>query len=416
MNEQNKRSWGNRVTTGRLALGLAMVLAAGALVGCSGQGKYTKEHMSGAKMKMEALKSATEFKMAEQAFMAGDLPKAQRHVDYSITLNKRVARSHVLRGRVMMEMGHLEDCAASLAEARRLEEKNVDAIYFQGLLAERIDRKEEALAKYQEAFEIAPTSAQYAIAAAEMMVELGRVDEARAFLEGKREAFQHNAGVRQTLGHIALIQNRGEDAVALFSDARLLAPDDAMIIEDLVRAQLATGRVGEAEYNLSRLLSGRAKDRRDLMQMRAACLVELERHIEARDLLVKLTTDERGASDIESWIGLGQVAYTLRDQARVKQASARIVALDPKRPEGHMLRALYLRRNNDLPGARRSVETALNLKRTGEGFVLLGMILTDLGDEKLARRSFEMALSVEPGNDAATHFLRGQTTANVPTE
>src|SRR5262245_8626524 len=96
----------NRAHTGRIlghslqtAIGIGVLAflgwAALAAPGC-GHGRYTREHISAAKTKMEALKSATEYKMAEQAFLSGDLPKALKHVEYSLSLNNPVAKSHVL--------------------------------------------------------------------------------------------------------------------------------------------------------------------------------------------------------------------------------------------------------------------------------------------------------------------------------
>ena len=44
--------------------------------GCTGQGNYTREGVSLANERMSFIKSATEWEMARQAFLAGDLEKA----------------------------------------------------------------------------------------------------------------------------------------------------------------------------------------------------------------------------------------------------------------------------------------------------------------------------------------------------
>src|SRR5262245_44194168 len=110
---------------GALAVGILALLGWAAVFapGCVGHGKHTAEHLSAAKTKMEAMKSATEYKMAEQAFLGNDLPKALKHIDYSISLNEKVARSHVLRGRTFMEMGDLESAAACFTHALELDPK-----------------------------------------------------------------------------------------------------------------------------------------------------------------------------------------------------------------------------------------------------------------------------------------------------
>jgi tetratricopeptide (TPR) repeat protein len=395
----------------RIAVGITVAggLAWGVLnaQGCTGtHGKYTAEHQSTAKVKMEGIKAATEYKMAEQAFLAGDLPKALKHVDYSMSLNRDVARTHVLRGRVLAEMGNIESAIDCFKLAQGIEPKNVDAAYYQGTIAERIERREEALAHYLAASEIDSANPQYAIAAAEMMIELGKVDEAHAYLTSHGANFDHNAGIRQTLGHIAMMQNKPDVAATLFNEARLLQPDDQTITEDLIRAQIATEQYAEAEYNLNRLLMGKQnKDRRDLQHMRATCLVLLERPVEAREILINLTTDQAGASDVDAWAELGQVAYLLRDYPRVKQCAARVTAIAPNRPDGHVLKALSQRRAGDLAGARKSIQTALSLSRTSDSLVILGMIQQDMADNEGARLSFAEALRINPKDTNASMLL-----------
>src|SRR5256885_11841798 len=100
-----------------------------------------------------------------------------------------------------MEMGDVEGASESFVQAQKIDPKSVDAEYFQGVLAERIDRRDEALSHYQAACELDPTNPQYAIAAAEMMIEAGDLGKAETFLLGRANTFDHNAGIRQTLGH-----------------------------------------------------------------------------------------------------------------------------------------------------------------------------------------------------------------------
>ena len=387
---------------GLTLLGWAAIIAPG----CEGQGKYTKHEASAAKMKMEGLKAANEYKMAEQAYLGGDLPKALKHVTISLSLNDSVAKSYVMLGRIKMEMGDVEGAQASFEHAQKLDAKNVDAEYFQGILAERIDRRDEALAHYTNACELDATNPQYTIAAAEMMIEAGDIAKAETFLLGRKNTFDHNAGIRQTLGHIQLMKNEPAQAAATFNDAHLLAPDDQSITEDLVRAQIAIAKFAEAEYNLARLLTGKEnKDRRDLTAMRAACLVQLDRPVEARTLLLTLTQSQAGAADVDAWISLGQVAYSLNDLNHLKQAASRLVAIAPQRPEGYVLRALSLRKTGKLDDARKSVETAIRLQPAADSYVLLGMILQDQNNNEGARQSYAAALRTSPADTNAAKLL-----------
>ncbi len=394
----------------RIGLGAALVTllgwAAVAAPGCNSHGRYTAEHQSAAKVKMEGLKSATEYKMAEQSFLAGDLEKALKHADYSLALNAEVAKTHVLRGRIMLEMGNLEGAADCLKQAQVVDAKSVQAEYYQGILAERIERYEDALTHFQAAGTLDPSNPQYAIAAAEVMIELGRTAEAETFLSSNASNFDHNAGIRQALGQIAMMQNEPDKAAKLLGEAHLLAPDDQGITEDLIRAQVSTKRFAEAEFNISRLLLNKDNsDRRDLRHVQADCLMLLDRPVEARELLIGLTTDAAGSADVEAWAKLGQIAYLLRDFPRVKQCGSRVIALAPQRADGYVLRALSQRKAGDLAGAKKSIAAALERSRTSDSLVLQGMIQHELSENAGARASFAEAAKLNPTDHNAPALL-----------
>lgn len=396
----------------RLRLGLGALIvtmlgwAAIAAPGCASHGRYTAEHESTAKVKMEGLKAASEYKMGEQAFLAAELPQALKHVDYSLSLNGNVAKTHVLRGRILMEMGDLENSGACFKKAHEVDAKSVESEYYQGILAERIERYTDALAHYKTAAGMDATNPQYAIAAAEIMVELGDTAGAEAFLLTHSASFDHNAGVRQTLGHIAMMRNEPEKAVKLLGEAHLLAPDDQAITEDLIRAQVTLKRYAEAEFNISRLLTSKEnKDRRDLRHVQADCLMLLDRPVEAREIVLNLTTDSAGAGDLAAWTKLGQVSYILRDYTRVKQAAARVVALAPESADGYILKALSQRKAGDLAGARKSIVTALGHAKSSDAYILKGMIETELSDTVSARQSFAEAVKLNPTDANASGLL-----------
>lgn len=403
----NQRSLIRNASVILLAVGLATGMG-----GCRSHGKYTEEHISAAKVKMNMLKSATEFQMASQAFSAGDLEKALKHIDYTISLAPHVAKSHVLKGRTLMEMGDLEKSSLCFVEAANLDAENVDAAYYQGLLAERLTRKEEALAFYQKAEGLEPANAQFTIAAAEMLIDLGRTAQAQQYLEDRRERFVNNAGIKQVLGNVAMLNGDSKTAQLMFNDARLLDPNNQAIVESLIRAQVANGDFADAEVHLSKLLKQRDMEhRRDLRHLRAKCLVQLDRPVEARDLYVELTKDSLGAADVEAWRGLGQVAFTLRDMQRVKLCASRLIAISPKSADGWVLRGLMNRRAGELAAAKMNFEQALRFKRDAETLTLLGLVQQEMQNYGQARESYQAALEKEPNNHAVKQLL-----ATVPAE
>ncbi len=386
------------------------VLSLVSLVGCApGHGESTTKALQAANLRRDQMKAFNEYDQAWQAFLAGEMDKSDKFINSSIKSSPSVPKSYVLKGRIQLEKGDLEQAMLAFQKAEALDPKNIDAKYFQGIVFERFTQPDKALEQYQAAADLEPANAQYAVAAAETMVDLGRLDDAENFLTSRAASFEHNAGVKQTLGHIAMLRGEHEKAVKIFTDARLLASDDAAITEDLVHAQISTARYADAEFNIGRLLETPVnKERRDLRQMRARCLVNLDRPIEARDVLLELTAGDEGQRDAEAWIELGNVCYMIKDMNRTRQAWQRVVAIAPERIDGWMLKALYQKRTGDMPGALKTVARAV--ERRGDNIdplMLQGAILLELGRTADAKQSFALALQQDPDNDSVKHALAG---------
>ncbi|MBX3364343.1 MAG: tetratricopeptide repeat protein [Phycisphaeraceae bacterium] len=391
----------------RTLIGPSLALSAVLLAGCAGNGRYTTEGKNLATLRNAQLKSATEWSMAHQAFLAGDLERALKRIDQSIAINPTAPKSHVLRGRILAERGQLGPALEALKEAQQLDPGSFEACYYQGVVYERLTQYERALGMYRQADQLDTTNPQYAVAAAEMLIELGRLDEAEAYLLGMNDRFEHAAGVRQTLGHIAMLRGEPTTAVTLFSEARLLAPDDQSVVEDLIDAQIKVGNFAEAEFSLGVLLRSDANaSRRDLKHMRARCLVELDRPMEARELLLDLTKSPDGDADVEAWLGLGRVSFALGDTRNARRAATRLTGLAPRRNEGYLLRALLDRDANRRHDALTALDQALRISPDDASVLTMrGLVLSELGRHDEAAASLRRAVTIDPANGSAQRLL-----------
>ena len=385
-------------------LALAALLAVG---GCMGHGTHTAEGIANARERLAGFKSGVEWDMARQQFLAGDLEKALRTIDRSIALNESVAKSHVLRARILMEMGRLEDAGVSLAKARAIDPRHVDAYYYDGVLRERLSDREGALQRYLAAGEIDEANPQYLVAAAEMLIETGRVAQAEQLLLSRLPRFEHNVGVRQVLAQVARLSGDPERSADMLHQARLLAPDDMTVLEDLARAQTDAGRYADAEYNLRRVIEAAApKRRRDLEHLRARCLLSLGRPLESRDILLGLTRDAEGASDTAAWSELGRVALRLQDQSNVRLAANRLRTLAPNSAESDLLLASLRRAQGDLAGALDLCDRAARAYPDDHDVLLLrGLILAHMGRRDESAQSLARAVSLSPDDARARALL-----------
>ena len=398
---------GRSVRARSMYLTLMLATLAGTQSGCLGHGRNTAEQMTLAQQRMAQIKSATEWEMAEQAYLAGDLERALEKVNNSLSLNPSVAKSHVLRGRILLEQGQLEKSRESFVRAEIINPDFEDAHYYLGVVNERLDRKDQALARYMRASELDPEQPLYAVAAAEVMIDLSREADAEAFLNERSAVFEHNAGVRQTLGHLAMMRGDNARAVELFREARLLAPEDATMLEDLVIAHMRAEEYAEAEYGIAQLLRmPENENRRDLLRMRARCLLELDRTLEARTTLIQLTEGSGGDVDLASWLDLGALAYRTNDMTRLRQAGTKIISISPTTPEGYVYRAVWQRKHGDSREALATLERGFReADMPVDALLLRGVIEQDLGMFAAAGRSFEQAAAMDPSDERASLLM-----------
>tara|TARA_R110000868_G_scaffold411617_1_gene706087 strand:- start:159275 stop:160510 length:1236 start_codon:yes stop_codon:yes gene_type:complete len=405
----------------RIAFVAGMALTLPTLIGCAGgHGKYTQEHISLAKEKMSFMKSATEWDLARQAFLSGDLEKALTKVNGSIAINDTVVKSHVLKSRILIEMGDLGNAIKSLNTAETLSPEDPDTQYYLGVVYERLNRPEEALTHFENACEFDDYNPSYAVAASEMMIDLDRSVEARRYLETIPMAV-NNAGIQQTLGHIALINQDSKQAELHFRDARLLAPDDTGILEQLIHTQMQNGHFAEAERNIAALLqSFEHKDRRDLKLLHAKALIGTQRPVEARSIYQELLSQTNGKSDLDAWIGLGNTSYSINDDRTARRAAARIVAIQPSLHDGYVLWAMIHRRGGDMDKALTAINDAIDRNNSdADLFAFRAVVQRDLGMTKNALSSAARALSLEPSNKELAGFVRSleaSLVASVPGE
>lgn len=409
---------------GRLAGALSLTLIAGALLGgCNGlneHGKYTGEHKSQAQQRMSMLKSGTEWQMAHQQFLAGDLDKAFKTINHSLAINPGVAKSHVLKGRILIEKGRLEEARDSLLEAEKLDADNVEAQYYLGIIHEQFRQPAEALARYQKAAELDTANPQYVIAAAEMMLQLEQFDQAEQYLNQRKTNFEYNAAVRQELGHIAMLKGDPKSAAERFNEALLLAHDDLTILEDIAQSQMACGNFAEAEFAASQLLEKEQnKDRRDLKLMRARCLMAMNRPVEARSILLQLSSDSEGGRDFQVWVELGNCAAVLKDRPHLRLAGMRAVALAPDHFEGYTLKALYNRMEGRFEDALAAIDESVErCQGDPNPYMVRALILQDLGRPFEAKQTIEQAMAKNPGSprlQAMLDVMQKQTGAGGST-
>ncbi len=383
-------------TVGRAAaaLGLAASLAT---IGCSGPTKKGQEARNLANEKFDMVRSRVDYDQADQSFRSGNFVKAKQHLEAAIEKSDGQADYWVLLGRVYLETASLQDAITCFEKACELDEKNADARYFQGIVAERRDRPLDAVESYLAALEIAPDNGRMLVAAVDVLIGAGMTAEAERTLREHREGFEDDAAVLHLSGRLAMMSKAWSRAADELTQSVLLDDSDRWVMEDLARAQIGAGRTEDCLATIRRIqdLPGVATDDLELLRLRARCLAEGGRTREARQAMLDLVNLH--PEDVQGWIDFGLVCCEVGDHRRVARAGQRLVVLAPNRFEGYFLLGQAALKNRDYDSAVKVFARAVELAPDrDEPQLALGMTHELRGEYGAAYRAFARVAERNP--------------------
>lgn len=389
------------------------------LAGC---GEPTAEGLKNrvdARERMNVMGAQIHFDQARQCFGAGQFDKALHEINQAIEANHKSAEYDLLQGRIYLETHRLEPALVSFNSAQEKNPLLAEASYFIGIVYQRWSDDDLAYKNYAKAFEMEPTNAQYLLASAESLIALGEFDQAKQLIEPKMDHFEHNAALRQILGQIALLQGEPKIAAALYGEARLLNPDDDMLLEQLMWSQYAAEMYGQCQESVKRLESRSKEKRSDLIHLEARCLTMMNRGSEARELYIALS--HMRSADPVIWSELGTLAWDLGDYHNVALCSVQMIALAPERYEGYMLKGINEKHKGNLADASKLFrEAAQRAPDVALPHLLLGQTLAQGGNLDGARLAYNAAVTAEPASTEAKELLRrlndGQRLSAAPTD
>lgn len=387
-------------------LGLTVMAIAATVMGLAGCSTTTfSQDKDDAYKRWSEARSGITYSLALQQFESGELDKAERTVNTAIAASPHMAPLYVLAGRIAMEQNELERAFHLLAKAIERDETDSEAHYVQGMVLQRWQQFDRALAAYERSYELDPDDPVGLLATAEMLVRLGRETEAIERLRSKLIYFEHSAAVRVSLGRIFLRNKQLSEALVMFREAQTLAPDEPALTEQLAMAEYAAGDFAGAIYHLSRLLRlDQYRGRRDLRTALADCYQAIGKPAESRRILLDLTRED--PTDVDAWIKLGQASWIVGDQGRLREAAKQAFRLAPERFETHLLIGIVCREMDKQEEAVGRFERASELAPDESlPHLMRGMALESLGRVDEAEAAYQTARQLSPDDKRARRLL-----------
>jgi tetratricopeptide (TPR) repeat protein len=324
---------------------LILIIGVVFLVGCAGPTKSGKIARANAHQRMDVVNADLAAQQSRQQFEVGQLKAALETIDAAIARYDNNAAYHLLRGRILIEQHRLDAASKSLTRSAELDPKVAEPYYFQGVLHQRWSEDEEALASYKKAMECNATHPQFLLAAAESHVALGQLDEAIELLELAGKEFQHQPSVAALLGYIYMRNGMPKEAAGYLAYSRLLGNEDEEVLMLLATAQFNAGEYTNCLFTLSQI-----KDHGDLsfsfQRLEGKCLSATGRHIQGRDICLKVTRQTPG--DADAWVDLGFIAWDMGDYKRVAMCGKKISELAPDYAEGPLFEGIAALHEGDV--------------------------------------------------------------------
>ena len=337
--------------------------------GCDGPQRQARqvatEHWNRARAQVKARLAADQFAAGNVAAAAGELNEATR-------LDPQNPALTPLRVRVLLAEGRINQATELLEQAKLEGPPQAELDYLLGVVRQQQQRWEEALDAFRRAAELDAEEINYVTAAAQVLLQLGRPQEALDLLTSKAATFNWRSAYQATIAECHE-QLGGWAAAATAWRVVADTPDaDAGTRERLAVALYRAGRYGDAIPVLLMLLN-------DGPPERTACL---------RPLLV------------ECYLAEGRTAAA-RDQAQLAARAA------PESPYVQRLLARALAAVGDYPAALRVAQRALTLSANDQTTLeLLAALAWRVGNRELAESAARKLVERDGDNAVGRHVAQ----------
>lgn len=380
---------------------LVLALSAG---GCqNGKAKDKKE----AQARWNKARAGAMHVLANNQFKAGNLEQCRKTVDGALKLDPKNPGLHILSAKLSIEQGQLEAAERELEEARRSAPNAAEAYYLSGVIYQRWQKTQMAYEFYTAAADKAPAELAYVIARAEMLVDLGRTNEALSMLQEKVNYFENSPAVRDAYGQLLMQAQRYGDAVDMFRQASILADDDLGLKERLGLALYYDKQYVEASEVLAKLLDKEEyKSRADLLAALGQAQLQTGKPRDARRTFE--TATQCDPSSAKTWLGLARAAMESNDFKRSELALRKAHSLEPKAAEAYILLGYLRLKQNRLKDALVSFEKASKLDPNDTvGLCMMGYVLEKSGRQDKAMEFYGKALKLKPNDPLASRLMAG---------
>jgi len=381
---------------------IATILVVATFAGC---GPTVKQAKVEANQRWQQTRSDVIAEVAEQHLRVGQLDQAAEKAADALSLDEKNAFAHAVLGRVYIEKGNYTLAIGELDRACELDPRSAEYVYLLGVAQEKARKLEDALASYRKSFAMNGRQIEPVLAAAEVLVAMGRLREAQLYLDSHKAQGEQDPAMHELAGRVASLQEDHAAAADHYEQALALDVQNIRYREALGREQYFAGRLPAAAHTLA-ALEDTDEYRRPLwvLTMLGDCYVDGGQYAQARDAYTAATKREPASS--VAWVRLARTELAMKDFVRAILSANRALDLQADNEEAAVILGYGLLMTRQAGKARTVLAEAVSRNPDSSMLqCLLGRAHAELGDVAQARRCYQESLRLDPQNVAARELL-----------
>ncbi len=373
---------------------MATVFVAVWLAGCGDLKLAPPDNKEAARQHWVQVRARMKLQLAREHLRTGRLAEAETQLRDILSLDPKCGPGHVLAARLALEKGDLAAARSALGSAIELGGESEETDYLLGVLAEWSGDLTGALGHFRRASQRGSPSVECLVAECEVLVALGRPDEALDLIEKHRGDFPGNQAICTLEGDIRTLRGQYAEAADAYRRVALAAPADVQAQIQFGAALARCGRYDEAIVVFTRLRDDRRALPWTAYHSLGRAYLEKGNVVAAAEVFGEAARLNPNQAEPELW--LAHVAAVQGDWASARQRASRVLQMDSRHDDARLLLGYACLRSGDLDRARQALEVVLrNSPRDRGAHYLMGQVLESAG----------------LGNEAAVHYRQADQAA-----
>jgi predicted Zn-dependent protease len=380
------------------ALSVALVL----LNGC---GNSVPEAKKEAAQRWGRTRAQVTAEVAEELLRVGKIDEAEAKANEALSSDVHCMPAQLTLARVYIEQGRYQSAAAMLVRLATEGEESADQAYLLGVALEKQGQPAEALASYYRAQALTTTGHAPILAAAEVLVSMGRPDKARQAIERHLNNAKGDVAMVELAARLSMMLKDYPRATELYRQACDLDAENPGYRMGLVRAEWLAGQYEDALTTLDALSRTRKYAASAwVYAMKGDCAMELHRAWDARGAYREATRLEPYTAGL--WVKLARADLAAEMPAEAVRSATQALTLDPQSLDASMVLGYALLRNGESARAVAAMtETVGAHPGSATAWCLLGRAHQAAGDPRKALGSYQKARDIEPGNAVVKELI-----------